>query len=110
MFGGTSGELQVPDEISHPFHARTGVPMLLNTSFNDSEPIVCTPEDAVNTFLSTGIDVLVMREVLVRRIGFEDSASAADAISARPSRRGRDHMTTHISAPVLPAYDLSPEY
>ncbi|PPZ20962.1 carbamoyl transferase, partial [Escherichia coli] len=31
------------------FHKLTGVPILLNTSFNDSEPIVCSPEDAIKT-------------------------------------------------------------
>lgn len=49
------------------FHARTGVPMVLNTSFNDSEPIICTPEDAVQTFLSTRIDALAIGDYLVRR-------------------------------------------
>ena len=36
----------------------SGVPILLNTSFNDSEPIVETPEDALKCFLGTGIDCL----------------------------------------------------
>jgi carbamoyltransferase len=49
------------------FFQRTGVPMLLNTSFNDSEPIVCTPMDAVRTFMSTKIDALVIGGHLVRR-------------------------------------------
>jgi carbamoyltransferase len=52
--------------ISH-FHARTGIPMVLNTSFNDSEPIVCTPDDAINTFLATRIDALVLGNYLVCR-------------------------------------------
>lgn len=42
------------------FHDRTGVPMVLNTSFNDSEPIVCTPQDALKTFLGTKIDAVVI--------------------------------------------------
>jgi carbamoyltransferase len=45
--------------ISH-FHARTGVPLVLNTSFNDSEPIVCTPAHAIATFRGAGLDALVM--------------------------------------------------
>lgn len=49
------------------FFARTGVPLLLNTSFNDREPIVCTPTDAVATFLRTGIDALVLGDHLVER-------------------------------------------
>ncbi len=49
------------------FYERTGVPMLLNTSFNDSEPIVCSPADALNTFSKTRIDALVLGDHLVRR-------------------------------------------
>ena len=40
------------------FGERTGVPILLNTSFNDREPIVETPEHAINCFLGTKIDYL----------------------------------------------------
>ncbi|MBF0385940.1 MAG: carbamoyl transferase, partial [Candidatus Omnitrophica bacterium] len=40
------------------FEKITGVPVLLNTSFNENEPIVCTPEDAINCFLRTEFDVL----------------------------------------------------
>jgi carbamoyltransferase len=43
------------------FGDRTGVPVVINTSFNvRGEPIVCSPRDAVNTFLNTGIDAVVM--------------------------------------------------
>jgi carbamoyltransferase len=43
------------------FERETGVPMVLNTSFNDaSEPIVCTPDDALRTFLATDLDALVL--------------------------------------------------
>jgi carbamoyltransferase len=51
------------------FEAKTGVPVLLNTSFNVQEPIVCTPEDAVRTFLATDVDYLVMENLLVPRPG-----------------------------------------
>jgi carbamoyltransferase len=45
----------------------TGVPMLLNTSFNENEPIVLTPEQALDCFLRTSMDVLVIgRHVLER--------------------------------------------
>lgn len=48
------------------FGARTGVPVVINTSFNvRGEPIVCTPRDALNTFVKTGIDVLVMGNFVV---------------------------------------------
>lgn len=43
------------------FKAKTGVPVIINTSFNvRGEPIVCTPEDAVRCFMGTGIEVLVV--------------------------------------------------
>jgi carbamoyltransferase len=47
------------------FAALTDVPLLLNTSFNDNEPIVCSPADAINTFLKTGIDALAIDNFLV---------------------------------------------
>ncbi len=49
------------------FEKLTGVPIVLNTSFNDSEPIVCTPQDAVNTYLKTKIDYLVIGNFLVSK-------------------------------------------
>ena len=48
------------------FHRRTGVPVLLNTSFNvRGEPIVETPEDAVRSFLSTRIDALILHDWII---------------------------------------------
>ncbi|WP_026422576.1 carbamoyltransferase family protein [Actinokineospora inagensis] len=49
------------------FAALTGVPMVLNTSFNDQEPIICTPADAVHTFLKTEIDYLAIGPFLVHK-------------------------------------------
>lgn len=49
------------------FHRRTGVPMLLNTSFNKQEPIVNTPEQAWATFVDSGMDCLVIDDYLVER-------------------------------------------
>ena len=51
----------------HSFYRKTGVPMLLNTSFNHQEPIVCSPEDALNTFHEREIDALVMGNQLITR-------------------------------------------
>jgi carbamoyltransferase len=42
------------------FRGKTGVPVLLNTSFNENEPICCTPDEAVETFCRTKMDVLVL--------------------------------------------------
>ena len=49
------------------FNELTGVPLLLNTSFNDSEPIVCTLQDAINTFMKTHIDYLAMGKFLISK-------------------------------------------
>jgi carbamoyltransferase len=50
------------------FAALTGVPILLNTSFNDAgEPIVCTPADALRTFLATDLDLLAIGSFLVKK-------------------------------------------
>jgi carbamoyltransferase len=42
------------------FHRRTGIPVVLNTSFNENEPIVCTPEEAIDCFQRTRMDVLAI--------------------------------------------------
>jgi carbamoyltransferase len=44
-----------------------GVPVVLNTSFNENEPIVCSPEEAVACFLETRMDVLVIGDRIVQR-------------------------------------------
>ena len=49
------------------FEKLTGVPVLLNTSFNVQEPIVCTPEDAINYFLKTKVDYLVLNNLLIKQ-------------------------------------------
>lgn len=51
------------------FYQYTGMPMLLNTSFNCKEPIVETPEDAINTFNRTKLDMLVINGRSVRKMG-----------------------------------------
>jgi carbamoyltransferase len=52
------------------FGRRTGVPVLLNTSFNVAgEPIVETPDDALRTFLASGMDLLVLGDQVVRSVG-----------------------------------------
>jgi len=53
------------------FDALTGEGILLNTSFNEREPIVCSPKDAVDTFLRVGIDVLVLGNLVARNPGLE---------------------------------------
>jgi carbamoyltransferase len=49
------------------FRQKTGVPILLNTSFNENEPIVNTPEEALNCFLRTQMDMLVLENCVIER-------------------------------------------
>ena len=51
------------------FFSKTGIPIILNTSFNDREPIVETPKHAINCFLGTNIDYLYFRDcnILIKR-------------------------------------------
>jgi carbamoyltransferase len=56
-------------ELISRFHDRTAVPIVLNTSFNDSEPIVCTPTHAIATFRKTGIDALFMGDICLTAQG-----------------------------------------
>lgn len=60
------------------FEALTGVPVLINTSFNvKGEPIVETPQDAVQCFLSTGIDYLVMHDLVIEKTAFHRAVAPA---------------------------------
>jgi carbamoyltransferase len=55
-------------DIVQAFHDLTGCPMLLNTSFNvRGEPIICSPQDAIDCFLNTELDLLAIGPFLVRR-------------------------------------------
>jgi carbamoyltransferase len=55
-------------ELMRKFYAQTGVPMLLNTSFNrQGEPIVCSPDDALTVFFGSDVQYLVLESFLVRK-------------------------------------------
>jgi carbamoyltransferase len=64
----------------------TGVPVLLNTSFNDNEPIVCRPEEALDCFRRTQMDVLVMGNFLLEK-------KSAAAIGPEPTVSGSGRAT-----------------
>ena len=49
------------------FEKHTGVPLILNTSLNENEPIVCTPEEAIQCFLRTRMDAILLGSYLVER-------------------------------------------
>ena len=70
-----TGRLQSVSEENNPLYYKlikefgklTGVPIVLNTSFNENEPIVNKPEEAIDCFLRTKIDVLVLGNYLIVR-------------------------------------------
>ena len=70
-----SGRLQTVTEKSNPgyyqlikcFEELTSIPMVLNTSFNENEPIVCKPEEALDCFLRTKMDVLILGNYMIIR-------------------------------------------
>ena len=70
-----SGRLQTVHKETNPRYHRlisaymeiTGVPMVLNTSFNENEPVVCKPQEALDCFLRTKMDVLVLNDWMICR-------------------------------------------
>ena len=70
-----SGRLQTVSRSANPryhrliesFHALSGIPIVLNTSFNENEPVVCTPQEALDCFLRTKMDVLVLGNTIISR-------------------------------------------
>jgi carbamoyltransferase len=82
-----TGRLQTVTEEASPryyrlieaFERSTGVPILLNTSFNENEPVVMTPEHAIETFKKTRMDLLVLGNAVVTRSdrGAEEGAEPA---------------------------------
>jgi carbamoyltransferase len=50
------------------FRDLTDVPMLLNTSFNENEPVVCRPEEALDCFLRTEMDLLAIGDFMLSRL------------------------------------------
>jgi carbamoyltransferase len=86
-----TGRLQTVERNVNPRYHRliaefarlTAVPIVLNTSFNENEPIVMTPEQAVETFQKTRIDLLVLGNHVVRRTESKAEASVAAALGVR---------------------------
>jgi len=78
-----SGRLQTVYRETNPyyyrliecFHELTVVPMVLNTSFNENEPVVCEPKEALECFLRTKMDVLVLGDTLIARGGPNSKAA-----------------------------------
>jgi carbamoyltransferase len=87
-----SGRLQTVHQAANPryyalieaFEKLTGVPMVLNTSFNENEPVVCKPEEALDCFLRTQMDRLVLGNRVIDRAP-APQAAAAGGEAARTS-------------------------
>jgi carbamoyltransferase len=70
-----SGRLQTVSKRTNPkyhrlidtFQKTTGIPMVLNTSFNENEPVVCCPMEALDCFLRTQMDMLVIGDTILER-------------------------------------------
>jgi carbamoyltransferase len=79
-----SGRLQTVSSLTNPlyyrlidnFRAITGIPMVLNTSFNENEPVVCGPHEALDCFLRTKMDLLVMGNSVVTRPDVDRDSTA----------------------------------
>lgn len=68
------------------FHRATGCPMLINTSFNvRGEPIVCTPEEAYRCFMHTGMDMLVMDDIVLYKEQQPSAAASGPGAPVSPS-------------------------
>jgi carbamoyltransferase len=82
-----TARLQTVNRDAHPLYWRllrtfgdlTGVPVVLNTSFNDNEPIVCSPQEALACFERTKMDVLVLGNFVLEKKSSERSGDAASA-------------------------------
>jgi carbamoyltransferase len=101
-----TGRIQTVERSANPryyglieaFGRLTGVPVLLNTSFNRTEPIVASPADAVGCYLRTGMDVLVMGDFYTT-----DRGRASAATYSERTQPARDaHAEVALSAQVTP--------
>jgi carbamoyltransferase len=89
-----SGRLQTVHRAANPryyalieaFEERTGVPMVLNTSFNENEPVVCRPEEALDCFLRTRMDALVLGRCIVERAPSAQTGSLPENVSVAAGR------------------------
>lgn len=88
-----SGRLQTVCERANPIYYRlikayrhlTGIPMVLNTSFNENEPVVCEPREALDCFLRTKMDVLVIGDSFIERRHAGKQIDGGEMIAARNS-------------------------
>ena len=80
------------------FERRTGVPVLINTSFNlRGEPIVSSPSDALKTFFASGIDCLALEDCLVDK----EMPGVAEIAPEKSADRAPDHRMRSVQGAVL---------
>ena len=92
-----SGRLQTVHADTNPRYHRlirrfsdiTDVPMVLNTSFNENEPVVCYPEEALDCFLRTEMDVLVLGDFFLERSPAQVAAPVSESPKAVLAERAR---------------------
>ena len=95
-----TGRIQTVERSSNPryyglieaFGRLTGVPILLNTSFNRTEPIVASPEDAIGCYLRTGVDVLVLGDYYTTDRGSGIQEPAADRVAQPREKAALDNV------------------
>ena len=88
-----SGRLQTVDRDTNPRYYRlieefakiSGIPIILNTSFNENEPVVCKPQEALACFLRTRMDMLVMGNHVIERITAGEGRFAPQAAASASS-------------------------
>lgn len=75
------------NQLLHVFEEKTGMPVLINTSFNgNDEPIVCTPRDALRCFLTTEIDLLVMEDCVLDRLEISQPSAVLDRLAVEQQK------------------------
>jgi carbamoyltransferase len=102
-----TGRIQTVERSANPryyglieeFGRLTGVPVLLNTSFNRKEPIVATPEDAIVCYLKSEMDVLVLGDFYTSDRGTE--AAHTSTVRSQPAL-GEQPRETALTARVVP--------
>jgi carbamoyltransferase len=104
-----TGRIQTVDRETNPryyglieeFGRLTGVPLLLNTSFNRSEPIVASPEDAIDCYLRSGMDVLVLGDFYTsERPSAVDGRAADRSLAAAPREAVADAALVARATPT----------
>jgi carbamoyltransferase len=80
------------------FHRKTGIPVILNTSFNENEPIVCTPEEAIDCFQRTRMDVLAIGPFLVVKPRQSEEGGAS---AVRKEQRSLASLASSRESPDL---------